>query len=427
MEHDIILKLNNIQKSLKKPLYIVGGFVRDYVLDGSFGEDVDLSSPVDYETFYSCLKENGIVSTALYRRTKTVQFVLDGKKCEFTSFRKEIYTDGGGHTPEFTESTDDIVEDALRRDFKCNAIYYDIANGKFVDPLGGIADVKNKVINTVKNPDDVFKSDGLRLMRLARFVAELGFTPTKEVIASAKRYSNNILDISKERIYAELTMINGADSKHTFSPKYAHYYGIKMLKEIGVLEKLVPNTDENILNLYKNADFEVRLTSLFAFADPNSVEKALLDLKAPKKVAFQAYCIVKTLPFLLNKPFEDANGSQDYAMKKFLAENHGNTDEIFAILRAYVRAFCQGDGLENGVKQTLDSLTKAYAEIKENNVPLTLSELKISGTDLVNLGLKGKEIGLKLQDLLDCVLSGEIQNDREELLLKVKNLCVNLT
>ena len=127
--------------------------------------------------------------------TSVAKFEFDGKKCEFTSFRKERYADGGGHTPEFTEPTDDIYEDARRRDFKCNAVYYDVTEGEFIDPLGGIEDIKNKILDTVKTPDDVFKSDGLRLMRLARFTGELGFTPTEEVIESAKKYSGNLKDI----------------------------------------------------------------------------------------------------------------------------------------------------------------------------------------------------------------------------------------
>ena len=79
-------------------------------------------------------------------------FVDDnGQKYEFTSFRKEVYPEGGGHNPEYTEFTFDIREDALRRDFKCNAVYYDIAMGEIVDPLKGVWDIKYKILDTVKN------------------------------------------------------------------------------------------------------------------------------------------------------------------------------------------------------------------------------------------------------------------------------------
>ena len=86
-----------------------------------------------------------------------------------------------------------IYGDLYNRDLTINAIAYD--NG-FIDPLGGILDIKNKTLSTVCEPDRVFSFDGLRLMRLARFAGELNFQPTYEVIQSAKKYAGNILDIS---------------------------------------------------------------------------------------------------------------------------------------------------------------------------------------------------------------------------------------
>ena len=209
-----------------------------------------------------------------------MQFEFDGKKCEFTSFRKERYADGGGHTPEFTEPTDDIYEDARRRDFKCNAVYYDVTEGEFIDPLGGIEDIKNEILDTVKKPEDVFKSDGLRLMRLARFTGELGFTPTEEVIESAKKYSGNLKDISVERIYSELVSIINSDRKHCFSPTDGFYRAVEVLYKTGVMKYVFPHFDDISLRTCFFAGKSIRLYAL-PVGERDGVRSRFLSLNRP--------------------------------------------------------------------------------------------------------------------------------------------------
>ena len=184
MEINFGKKLEKLASKLQKPLYVVGGAVRNYAINKSLSNDVDLAAAIPVEEFICALKEVGYKVTAEYKRTGTVMFVDGDTKYEYTAFRKEKYV-GGEHTPLMTEFTESLLEDAKRRDFRCNAIYYDIKAKKIEDPLGGLIDVEKGVLNTVISPNEVFKHDGLRLLRLARFAGELGFKPTYQVIKSA--------------------------------------------------------------------------------------------------------------------------------------------------------------------------------------------------------------------------------------------------
>ena len=234
-------KLKEIARFTNRPLYAVGGFVRNFLVDKSLSNDIDLCSPTPVQIIQQGVEKVGGKTVAVYQRTGTIVFKIDGQKYEYTTFRKDGYSAGGKHCPDNVEWTEDILEDALRRDFKCNAVYYDILQEKLVDPLGGVADINAKVLDTVKAPEQVFAHDGLRLMRLARFRGELGFVPTHQVLQSAKDNVNNIEDISVERIWAELTSILVADTKYSFSPKDGHYLAIKVLDETRVLDKIFPD------------------------------------------------------------------------------------------------------------------------------------------------------------------------------------------
>ena len=231
-------KLVNLAKSCNFPLYVVGGYVRDYLarLECEHS-DMDLCAPVSAEEFCKKAEESGGEVKAVYKNTGTVKLCLDGEDYEFACFRSDEYI-RGTHKPVNTFFTDDITLDARRRDFKCNAVYYDVREEVFKDPLGGLADIKNRRLSTVDNPEKVFGEDGLRLMRLARFTAQTGFEPTPDCLDGAKANAELIRDISAERVYAELDGILHADRR--YGNAEGQYFGLKILDETGVLEIIRP-------------------------------------------------------------------------------------------------------------------------------------------------------------------------------------------
>ena len=98
--------------------------------------------------FKRALLQAGFHVSGEYPRTGTVLFTDGQRHYEFTTFRREKYV-GGEHTPVSTEFTESLYEDSLRRDFKCNAVYYDIVEQKIIDPLGGVKDIQAKTLDTV--------------------------------------------------------------------------------------------------------------------------------------------------------------------------------------------------------------------------------------------------------------------------------------
>lgn len=433
-----------LAESLSKPLYIVGGATRNFLIDRSLSHDIDLASNISSEHMIKALSDLNIKVLATYPRTNTVMFNIGIYNCEYTCFRKEKYS-GGAHVPISTEPTDNMLEDALRRDFKCNAIYYDIVKGEFIDPLNGIKDVNEKTLDTVCPPDEVFKADGLRLMRLARFVGELNFKPTYEVIESAKKFADNILDISPERIFAELKMIIHSDMKYAFSDPLGHYNGLKVLDHTRVLDRIIPELSEG-RGMVQRADFhkydvlehslrtlmhsspKIRLGALFHdigkpfcfkrdgyyyhhFEEGERIaERVLKRLKADKET-------INQVKFLVKEHMQDLDCSmKENKVRKFIVKNHERLDQLLMIKQADFRASLEIDS----TAPTLLKWNKIYKKMQEDGTPFSQKELKISSADLIEIGYKSERIGKELKVLFDYAILNPQNNDREHLITKAK-------
>lgn len=200
--------------------YIVGGFVRDYIL-GNISHDIDIATnatPKEIKEIFpdSCLPNEDYGSV----------IVVDNN-CHFeiTTFRKEIaYNDN--RRPTEIKYIDDIYEDLLRRDFTINTLCID-DNGEIIDYLGGKDDLKRKIIKSVGNAKDKFQEDSLRMLRAIRFSVILDFKLDDEIIMAIKECKYLLRNLSYNRKKEELDKI--------FSSPNAKN-GIKLLIDLG-LEK----------------------------------------------------------------------------------------------------------------------------------------------------------------------------------------------
>ena len=151
----------------ERPLYAVGGCVRDEIL-GREVFDIDLTSACLQEEAEKYAKAAGMRVLLGSKRLGTVM-IKGEKSYEYTPFRVDSYPAGSGvHKPASVRFTEDIEEDARRRDFTVNALYYDILGGDTLDLLGGKADLDARLLRTVDDPRRVLGEDGLRIMRLYR-------------------------------------------------------------------------------------------------------------------------------------------------------------------------------------------------------------------------------------------------------------------
>ncbi len=391
------------------PLYVVGGAVRDFLAGlHSASQDLDICSPMPFHEFLDTATQLGFEAKSVFKNTGTVKLKdRDGVEYEYCSFRSDRYV-RGIHVPVETFFTEDITLDARRRDFTANAVYYDIRQGVFVDPLNGIAAIKEKRLTAVAPAHKVFGEDGLRLMRLARQAARLGFTPDNECLLGAKANAHLIDDISAERIFTELSTLLIADTKYGI--KEGHYHGLKLLDEVGVLERILPELALG-KGMLQRADFHkydvlehsfraalyapphLRLAALLhdvgkpfcTLRDGNAYEhptegariaKSVLQrLKAPNKW-------IERIPALVQWHMYDFNcQTGEKKLRRFFISHYGVLEDLLLLKQADFSA-CTDD---LSPAPTCVRWQALLEKMQSQNVPFTLKQLAVSGKDLLNV------------------------------------------
>ena len=201
-EAEIIFSYINVPGEEDK-IRFVGGCIRK-ALSGQLIDDIDLATSLEPDLVKQKLLKNGIkvIDTGIEHGTLTA--ILNKKKFEITSLRKDIETDGRHAKVSFTLNWE---QDAARRDFTINAIYADI-EGRIFDPVNGREDLKNKLVKFIGNPEERIQEDYLRILRYFRFFLQYSDKAhDQQVIKSIKKYINGINHLSKERIFDELKKI----------------------------------------------------------------------------------------------------------------------------------------------------------------------------------------------------------------------------
>ena len=181
----------------------VGGCVRKSI-SGESINDIDLATILEPDEVKKRLNRENIKVIDSGISHGTVTAIINNKKFEITTLRKDLSTDGRHAKVTFTS---DWKEDALRRDFTINAVYVDI-QGRIFDPLNGISDLKNGVVKFIGTPDERIQEDYLRILRYFRFFTQYSkIDHNEDVIHSIKKYINGLNKISNERIFDELNKI----------------------------------------------------------------------------------------------------------------------------------------------------------------------------------------------------------------------------
>lgn len=433
-------KLISLALALDKPLYAVGGACRDFLahLTPSGRRDWDICSPQSAEAVAAAAEKLGFAVTAVYKNTGTVRLACEGEDYEFTTFRTDKYV-RGVHSPTEVFFTDDIELDARRRDFKCNAVYYDIRAQKFADPLGGIEDIKSKTVSTVVDSRKVFGEDGLRLMRLCRIAAQTGFTPSEECMEGARANCALIKDIAAERVWEELNAILHADIKYGVAQ--AQYRGLKLLRETGVLKHILPELAlgdgmEQRRDFHAHDVLEHSLLCV-AYAPPEIRLAALLhDVGKPYcKMTFGKFArhedegariaedICKRMRVskrqtalvcaLVKLHMYDLSGeASENKVRKFIVAHLDILDKLLMLKQADFSA-CKDDKSE---APCVAKWKKIYAKMVAEGVPLTKKGLAVRGDDLIEAGISPCETAKTLDFLLGECAIGNVVNRRERLI-----------
>jgi len=208
-----LMRLCEAAKASGHVIYIVGGFVRNQVL-GYKALDCDIAGSLKPDELVALCKSLKMQTNVMSNRLGTVIIRCNQESFEYTTFREEYYNSGGEHVPSLVKFVNDIALDARRRDFSCNAIYYNPLTTDFFDPYNGMEDTKAGILKCIESPLVVFNSDGLRILRFIKFLLELDFVADKNSYKTAKKLVFQLNDISKERISRELDLIVNAESKY---------------------------------------------------------------------------------------------------------------------------------------------------------------------------------------------------------------------
>ena len=221
-------------------LFVVGGHVRNTLL-GLPVSDTDVTSALRPDEMLALCGEAGFKVVPKGIAFGMVEVHIGEKKFEHTTFRADTYAEGGAHRPTGITFSDTPEEDAFRRDFTVNALYASVASGEIVDPTGGLPDIKKRLIRTTTaDPEAILHDDGLRIMRLCRFAAELGFDIEENTFAAAKNSAQLLADISAERVRDELIKILMADAKYGLTAEESVLRGLHLLDETGALDVILP-------------------------------------------------------------------------------------------------------------------------------------------------------------------------------------------
>ena len=221
-------------------LYVVGGRVRNALL-GLPVSDTDVTSALRPDEVMALCAEAGIKTVPKGIAFGMVELHIGSEKYEHTTFRSDSYSEGGAHRPTSVSFSDTPEEDAFRRDFTVNALYADVLTGEIIDPTGGIADLERRLIRTTSpDPEVILRDDGLRLMRLCRFAAELGFDIEEKTYNAAKKCAPLLSDISGERVRDELKKLLLADAKYGLPPEESVLRGLRLADGLGLIDVILP-------------------------------------------------------------------------------------------------------------------------------------------------------------------------------------------
>lgn len=219
--------------SLHVKSYVIGGFVRDFLLERPLKKDIDIvavGSGIELAQAVSSLIANK-PKVQVFKTYGTAMLKYNDIDVEFVGARKESYRSDSRNP---VVETGTLEDDQNRRDFTINALALSLSEddfGTLVDPFNGVEDLANKIIRTPLDPDITYSDDPLRMMRAIRFATQLNFTIEEESLKAIERNKERIKIITGERITDELNKILSAPVPSI---------GFKLLNDTGLLDIILP-------------------------------------------------------------------------------------------------------------------------------------------------------------------------------------------
>ena len=233
LENNIFNHIGNCADELGLECYVIGGFVRDYIIKKTTPKDIDIvvvGNGIDFANSVSKKLKN-TPKVTIFKTYGTAMFKYNDMEIEFVGARKESYN-LESRNPKVSIGT--LEDDQNRRDFTINSMAFSLNKsnyGALVDPFNGLSDIQSKIIKTPLDPEITYNDDPLRMLRAIRFATNLDFKINKDSLKSITSLSSRIEIITKERIVVELNKIMLNNKPST---------GFILLEKCGLLKYILP-------------------------------------------------------------------------------------------------------------------------------------------------------------------------------------------
>jgi poly(A) polymerase len=443
--HPIFQILSACADELGCDTYVIGGFVRDYLLKRGNPKDIDIVVVGSGIALAEKLSEKlpGHPEVTVFKNYGTAMLKYEDLVLEFVGARKESYR---------AESRNPLVEDGSlqddqnRRDFTINALAIALNKDKFgvlIDPFNGLEALENKRIETPLKPDETYSDDPLRMLRAIRFASQLNFKIEAESLAAISRNKDRISIISNERIVDEINKMMSSDTP-TLGFSLMHKTGLLplIMPELTALEGIEEvegqkhkdnfwHTLEVLENISKNTDnlwlrwaallhdigkaptkrFDKKIGWTFhghEYIGSKMVHKLFKRLHMPlnEKMKFvQKMVLMSSRPIVLAEDFVT-----DAAVRRLVFEAGAHVDDLMTLCEAdittknpYKKKKYKSNFLL--VRQKIDEV-EARDHIRNFQPPVSGEEI------METFNLKpSKEIGMIKESIKEAILEGEIPNE----------------
>ena len=412
--------------------WLVGGSVRDILMNMPAG-DTDITTDATPQQVMEVFSGYKVIETGLKHGTVTV--VMDSHHMEITTYRTEgTYSDS--RRPDSVQFTLSIEEDCARRDLTINAICYNPSVG-ILDFYNGTADIDNRIIRCVGNPDERFAEDPLRILRAVRFASVLGFTIEENTRRAVLANAHLLEKISAERIYTELLKLLCGKNVKQVLLEYTEVLAV-IIPEIMPLKGFDQKNYHHIYDVLTHTAVAVessppvpqlRLAALLHdFGKPETFttdEKGVGHFYGHGEASYK---IAKKILKRLKVSNDDMNlvttlvkyhdtfiEPNEKAVRRRLNKYGTDTLRLLLLLK---RADNRGQNIKDFDRTAeYDNLEKLIEDAIEKQRCFSLKQLAVNGNDLVRIGIPPSQTtGKILNILLEKVINGENENNKEVLL-----------
>jgi poly(A) polymerase len=409
-------------------IYLVGGSVRDALLERPL-DDFDFATAARPERTAEILEPWADAVYGVGARFGTVAARKNGRTIEVTTYRSEVYRDDS-RKPHVTYS-DDIIDDLGRRDFTVNAVALSLPDLEAVDPFDGLVDLARERLRTPLEPDVSFGDDPLRMLRLFRFQATLGFEPDEAAVDAVRRMGGRLEIISAERIRDEL-------SKLMVAP--APGEALRLIVETGLADHFLPELPGLAMEQDPHHHHKDVLAHTFAVVDKSSPDlvlrlaallhdigkpdtrefgpggvtfhhhevvgariarQRLRQLRYPKDVVED----VSTLVYLHLRPHTLKLGWTDSAVRRYVRDAGHLLDRLNELVRCDVTT--ANKRREQAIQSRIDEMEERIVELSAQE---ELAKLRppIDGNDV--MAYLGMDPGPAVGEIMDLLLEKRIDD-----------------